>query len=100
MENFTVELDKAQSRFDRMSHDWDNLQQRIQKRSDGTTANPVQLGSLPPNADVKQIGAKLSQLADKACTGGQYEEIGSLYGFQLLVKTEVSEKEGVDNRVN
>ena len=42
----------------------------------------------------------LNQLADKARTGGQYEEIGSLYGFTLLVKTEVSEKETVDIRVN
>src|SRR5690606_16400265 len=40
------------------------------------------------------------QLADKARTGGQYEEIGSLYGFTLLVKTEMSEKEGLDIRVN
>src|SRR5690606_20118481 len=55
---------------------------------------------LPPNADIKQIGAKLNQLSDKARTGGQYEEIGSLYGFTLLVKTEMSEKEGVDIRVN
>ncbi|WP_425571120.1 hypothetical protein, partial [Olivibacter ginsenosidimutans] len=33
-------------------------------------------------------------------TGGGYEEIGSLYGFQLLVKTEMSQKDGVDIRVN
>jgi len=83
-----------------MSLDWDNLKQRIQKHSGGTIANPVQLDGLLPNADVKQIGAKLNQLADKSRTGGQYEEIGSLYGFTLLVKTEVSEKEGVDIRVN
>ncbi|QNS41987.1 N-6 DNA methylase [Chryseobacterium manosquense] len=100
LEDYTAELDKAQSRFDRMSLDWNNLQGRIQKRSDGTIANPVQLDGLPPNADIKQIGAKLNQLADKARTGGQYEEIGSLYGFTLLVKTEMSEKEGVDIRVN
>ncbi|QIY85101.1 N-6 DNA methylase [Chryseobacterium sp. NEB161] len=100
LEDYTAELDKAQSRFDRMSLDWNNLQGRIQKRSDGTIANPVQLDGLPPNADMKQIGAKLNQLADKARTGGQYEEIGSLYGFTLLVKTEMSEKEGVDIRVN
>ena len=100
MEDYTAELDKAQSRFDRMSLDWNNLQGRIQKRSDGTIANPVQLDGLPPNADIKQIGAKLNQLADKARTGGQYEEIGSLYGFTLYVKTEMSEKEGVDIRVN
>ena len=100
LEDYTAELDKAQSRYDRMSLDWNNLQGRIQKRSDGTIANPVQLDGLPPNADIKQIGAKLNQLADKARTGGQYEEIGSLYGFTLYVKTEMSEKEGVDIRVN
>ena len=41
-----------------------------------------------------------THLADKAQTGGDYQEIGSLYGFQLLVKTEMSEKDGVDIRVN
>jgi hypothetical protein len=100
LQDFTELLESAQSRLNRMSLDWDNLQGRIQKRSDGTVANLVQLDGLPPNADLKQIGAKLNQLADKARTGGQYEEIGSLYGFTLLVKTEVSEKEGMDIRVN
>lgn len=100
LEDYSAELDKAKFRFDRMSLDWDNLQQRIQKRSDGTVANPVMLDGLPPNADIKQIGTKLNQLADKSRTGGGYEEIGSLYGFQLLVKTEMSQKDGVDIRVN
>lgn len=93
-------LNGAQSRLERMNLDWQNLHQRIQKHSDGTIVNPVQLDGLSPNADIKQIGTKLNQLADKARTGGQYEEIGSLYGFTLLVKTEMSEKEGIDIRVN
>lgn len=41
LEDYTAELDKAQSRFDRMSLDWNNLQGRIQKRSDGTVANLI-----------------------------------------------------------
>lgn len=100
VQDYTEMLQSTQSRLNRMSLDWGNLQQRIQKHSDGTIANPMQLVGLPPNGDMKQIGAKLNQLADKARTGGQYEEIGSLYGFTLLVKTEISEKEGVDIRVN
>nr|WP_198999695.1 N-6 DNA methylase [Flavobacterium sp. ASV13] len=100
LQDCTEMLEGAQSRLNRMSLDWDNLQGRIQKHSDGTIANPLQLDGLPANSDVQQVGAKLNQLADKARTGGQYEEIGSLYGFSLLVKTEVSEKEGVDIRVN
>ncbi|MBW0165530.1 MAG: N-6 DNA methylase [Sediminibacterium sp. Gen4] len=93
-------LESTQSRLNRMSLDWENLQQRIQKRPDGAIANPVLLDGLQLNANPKQIGAKLNEIADKARTGGQYEEIGSLYGFTLLVKTEISEKEGVDIRVN
>ncbi|MDG1871909.1 MAG: N-6 DNA methylase [Flavobacterium sp.] len=100
LEDVTSMLESAQSRLQRMSLDWKNLQQRIQKNSDDTNANPVLLDDLSPNADMKQIGAKLNQIADKSRTGGQYEEIGTLYGFTLLVKTEMSEKEGVDIRVN
>ncbi len=93
-------LEGAQSRLERISLDRNDLEQRIQKHSDGSIANSVQLDGLSANADVKQIGAKLNQIADKARTGGDYQQIGDLYGFQLLVKTEVSEKEGVDIRVN
>ncbi|MBS7233148.1 N-6 DNA methylase [Flavobacterium psychroterrae] len=100
LEDTSVMLESAQSRLERMSLDWNNFQQRIQKRLDGTTANPVQLNGLPTDADVKQIGSKLNHFADQARTGGQYEEIGSLYGFTLLVKTEVSQKEGADLKVN
>lgn len=100
LEDVTSILDSSKSRLERISVDWNNLQQRIQKRSDGTIANPVQLDGLPPNADMKQIGSKLNQLSEKARTGGQYEEIGSLYGFTLLIKTEMSEKEGMDIKIN
>jgi len=93
-------LESAQSRFNRMSVDWENLQKRIQKCPDGTIENPLKLACLPANADTKQIGAKLNELAEQARTGGQYEEIGTLYGFTLLVKTEMSEKEDLDKRVN
>lgn len=100
LEDVSAMLESAGSRLERMSLDWGNLQERIQKRPDGTLANPVALDGLSPNADVKQIGTKLNQIADKARTGGQYEDIGNLYGFTLLVKTEMSQKEGMDIKVN
>ncbi|MXS69921.1 N-6 DNA methylase [Flavobacteriaceae bacterium W22] len=100
LDDYTADMEKAQSRFDCMSLDWNNLQGRIQKLPDGTVANLIKLDGLPPDADIKQIGAKLNQLADNSRTGGDYEEIGSLYGFQILVKTEMSQKDGVDIRVN
>ena len=100
VQDYNELLESAQSRFNRMSLDLSNLKQRLKKNTDGTMKNPVLLDGLPPNCTPKQIGAKLNQISDKARTGGQYEEIGSLYGFTLLVKTEMMEKEGIDIRVN
>jgi hypothetical protein len=48
-------LNGAQSRLERMNLDWQNLQQRIQKRSDGTIVNPEQLDGLSPNAAGKSL---------------------------------------------
>ena len=100
LEDSLAALESAQSRLERMKLDWTNLQQRLQKMPDGTIANPVLLDGLSLYADMKQIGARLNQIADKARTGGQYEEIGTLYGFTLLVKTEISQKEGFDLKIN
>ncbi|MFP3596847.1 N-6 DNA methylase [Chryseobacterium sp. SIMBA_029] len=93
-------LTESKSRLERFALDWSNLQSRIQKQSDGSIINAVKLLGLPDNADFKQVGTKLNDLADKSRTAGEYEEIGTLYGFSLLVKTEVSQKEGVNVKVN
>ncbi len=100
LEDITATLESTQLRLERMNLDWGKLQKRLQRHSDGTIANPVKLDGLSINTDMKQIGVKLNEIAEKARTGGQYEEIGSLYGFTLLVKTEMTEKEGADIKVN
>ncbi|OXA94138.1 DNA methylase, partial [Flavobacterium oncorhynchi] len=100
LENSTATLESAKSLMERMSIDWQNIEKRIQKNKDGTILNPVKLIGLLPDADIKQIGQKLNLLADKARTEGQYEDIGTLYGFTLLVKTEASQKEGITIRDN
>ncbi|MBT2559797.1 N-6 DNA methylase [Pedobacter sp. ISL-68] len=98
-ENNTT-LAESRSRLERFSLDWDNLQKRIQRDKEGIIVNPVQLVGLASSTDVKEIGAKLKFISEKARTEGQYEEIGTLYGFSLLVKTEASEKEGITIKQN
>jgi N12 class adenine-specific DNA methylase len=100
LESLTSSLESAQSKLERMSLDCNNFQRRIEKGKEGTVLNPIQLNDLPSNADIKMIGAKLNDISDKACTDGEYREIGELYGFKLLVKTEVSEKDGVESKFN
>lgn len=94
LEDTKSELESHRSRLERINKDWENLQGRIIKNSDGTVKNLIQLTGLAENADVKEVGARLNLLSEKFGPGGNYQEIGSLYGFSLLVKTEVMEKEG------
>ncbi|MBD8082802.1 N-6 DNA methylase [Chryseobacterium caseinilyticum] len=100
LEDLSASLESSSSKLHRMKTDRDNLQKRIQHTADGNIANPVQLIGLRGNADLKSIGVKLNEISSKARTTGQYQEIGDLYGFRLLVKTEISEKEGIDIKIN
>ncbi|SHL43490.1 N-6 DNA methylase [Flavobacterium chilense] len=100
LEDCMATVETAKSMVERFSADWQNLQKRIRRDKEDTVLNPIELIGLSPNADIKQIGEKLHLLADKARTEGQYEEIGTLYGFTLLIKTEMTQKEGMDIRDN
>ncbi|MBO9676384.1 MAG: N-6 DNA methylase [Sphingobacteriaceae bacterium] len=93
-------LESAQTKLDRMNLDWDNFQKNVKREKDGTILNPVSLIDLPSRADVNMIGSKLNEISDKAHTGGEYQDIGTLYGFRLLVKTEVWEKDGAEKEFN
>jgi hypothetical protein len=50
--------------------------------------------------DIKVLADKLGQISDNAATHGTYLPIGELYGFKLSVKTEESQKEGIQFRQN
>lgn len=94
LESLVEELETRTSRLQRLSVDWKNFQQRVQKSKHGDILNPILLDGISKDAGVKEIGAKLGKLALASRTGGDYEEIGSLYGFRLLVKTEMTQKDG------
>ena len=96
LEQITNDIEGCKNRIGRMEADQKQLMERIRKNDKGEILNPIKLNGLPENTDVKAIGKKLNELADKARTYGFYDEIGSLYGFKLLVKTEASMKDGFD----
>ena len=79
----------------RFQSDWDLYQSRVQKDKDGNKLNPITLKGVE-GSDPKRIAAKLSEINEKACTRGEYFNIGTLYGFNLVVKTESSSKDLFD----
>ncbi len=84
---------------ERMQKDWDILQGKLKKDKTGITLNPIQLNGIT-SAEIKVIGAKLKEINETANTNGEFLKIGRLYGFNILVKTETSMKDGFGFKEN
>jgi hypothetical protein len=83
----------------RMKTDWKAFNDRVQYESEGNKLNPLKLDGVAI-ADIKSLAAKLIHLNDNATTHNEHYKIGTLYGFNLLVKTEDSMKEGLFMKQN
>jgi hypothetical protein len=85
--------------IERAKDDWESYTGRTVKNSDGTVQNPIQLDGVQ-GSNPKIIGMKLNEISKNAYTAGEYLKIGTLYGFNLLVKTEASKKDSLDFKIN
>ena len=96
LENIMSDVEQNTSYINRISRDIEAFKSRVQYHPDGETRlNPVLLDGLQggyPNT----IGQRLNEIAEKARTLGAYEKIGTLYDFNLLVKSETTAKDGFD----
>ena len=79
----------------RISTDLQHFAQRVQRGDQGNPLNLIELDGVKGN-DPKLITQKLAEIEDKTRTHGLSQPIGKLYGFDLLVKTESSQKDGFD----
>jgi Helicase conserved C-terminal domain. len=96
LEDIMSSVEKNNGVIDRVSKDIDAFKSRVQYQPDGVTRlNPVQLDGLQ-GSNPKEVGLKLNEIADNARTHGAHEKIGTLYGFDLMVKSETTNKDGFD----
>lgn len=95
LENIMQTVESNKGYIDRISKDVEAFNSRVQVAPDGSRLNPVKLDGFQAT-DPVAIGKKLNEIADKTRTHGAHEKIGSLYGFDLLVKSETTNKDGFD----
>ena len=100
LDNLCSDLKALQDRLHRFQTDWQNFSDKAVRREDGSVVNALRLEGLDEKSSVKQLAQKLQDYAQNARTKGEYQEIGSIYGFQILVKTEVSKKDELDLKEN
>jgi N12 class adenine-specific DNA methylase len=79
----------------RVKKDKTAIESRMQYDKEGNKLNPLKIDGVASD-DPKAIAAKLHEIEDRERTHGQPKVIGSLYGFDILVKTDTTVKDGLD----
>ena len=77
-----------------------HFESQLQRDADGVPVNKLSIKGVPDGADVKVVAARLQEIAEKARTEGEYNKIGEIYGFPVMVKTESTAKDLFDCSVN
>lgn len=95
LEHILQDVTKNSDLITRIGKDLQDFQQCVQCDAQGNPLNLLQLDGVKGN-DPKLIAQKLAEIEDKTRTHGVSQSIGKLYGFDLLVKTEASRKDGFD----
>lgn len=95
LDDIAKKVEKTSGLIERISKDLEHFKSRVQLNEDSSYKNPIQLDGVK-GGDIKFIGKHLNHIADTARTGNEFDKIGSLYGFDLLVKSEITQKEGLD----
>ncbi len=100
LEGKTKELADNKAVIAAMTEDWEKFTAAAKTDRDGNRLNPIRIDGLS-TTDEKAIGRKLQEIAKNATTGGQFLQIGELYGFPVKVVSErmiCDGRETIDNR--
>ena len=76
------------------------FEQRVERDTDGQPINKLTIKGVEDSTDIKAIAARLQEIDEKARTKGEYNKIGEIYGFSIMVKTESTSKDLFDCSVN
>ena len=100
LEGKTKELADNKAVIAAMTKDWEKFTAAAKTDKDDNRLNLIRIDGVA-SADEKAIGRKLQEIAKNATTGGQYLQIGELYGFPIKVVSErmiCDGRETIDNR--
>ena len=76
------------------------FEKRVECDDEGTPINKLTIKGVEDSTDIKVIATRLQEIDEKARTKGEYNKIGEIYGFSIMVKTESTSKDLFDCSVN
>ena len=94
------EMEQFDGLIARIGKDLEDFENRVKLNEDGSYKNTLRLNDMD-TSDPKLLGRQLNHIAETARTGGAMMPVGTIYGFEVVVKTDKCMKDGfeqVDNR--
>lgn len=96
LEHTLGEIEKLDDKIGRIEKDLEAFRSRAELNEDGSYRNRITLDGVESN-DPQFIGKQLNHIAKTVDTGSGEKRIGSIYGFEIIVKSEKSMKEGFES---
>ena len=93
-------VDFHSSRVAEAQNDLAQFEKRVVRDGEGNAVNKLDINGVSDSNDMKAVAARLQEIAEKARTEGEHHKIGTIYGFDILVKTESSMKDLFQGSVN
>lgn len=76
------------------------FEKRVERDKEGNPINKLVIKGVEDSTDIKVIAARLHEIEEKARTKSEYNKIGEVYGFSIMVKTESTSKDLFDCSMN
>ena len=92
LEGLRTEMGRYKDLSERIEKDLAAFKSRVEFNEDGSYKNRISLDSVQ-TSDPQLIGKTLNQIVKSAITGKDPQKIGSIYGFDIVVKSEHTMKD-------
>ena len=99
LQRYTAEIGRRDAMLERLKRDWDYINEVAPPDAKGKRANPLRIDGVE-SADIVAHGKRLVEIYRTVNTGDDYQKIGTLFDFRILVRTERMQKDGLALTVN
>lgn len=87
LQRYTAEIRRRDTMLERLKRDWDYINEVAPPDAKGKRANPLRIDGVE-SADIVAHGKRLVEIDRTVNTGDDYQKIGTLFDFRILVRTE------------
>ena len=99
LHRYTAEIGRRDAMLERLKRDWNYINEVALPDAKGKRANPLRIDGVE-SADIVAHGKRLVEIDRTVNTGDDYQKIGTLFDFRILVRTERMQKDGLALTVN